>query len=461
MNFNPRTDEAYQLLHDGILALSRMEQQGIRVDVDYIESKKAHLTRKIERLENQFKDSDFFKHWQKSVKGEINFYSNPQLSNYLYKIKKVKVFKETMSGQGSTDKETLTQLNIPELDDLLKIRNLKKLRDTYLESYLREQVNGYIHPFFNLHLVVTYRSSSSNPNLQNVPKRDEESMQICRGAIYPRPEHQLLEVDFKSIEVSINACYNKDSTLIKYVSNPKSDMHADMAKEIFALDEFQADSHYVLRQAAKNGFVFPEFYGDYYGNCAENMACGWGKLPQRRWKEGEGIELAGSYLSNHLISKGITSFNKFTNHVKKIEEDFWGNRFPEYAAWKERWWSIYKKYGYIDLLTGFRCQGVMSKNEVINTPAQGTAFHCLLWCIIEIDKIMLKERWDTKIISQVHDSVIFDVNPGELDHVVKVVRKICCEELRKAWKWIIVPLDVEMELSPVDKSWVEKEKINA
>jgi len=824
MNLNPRTEEAYQLFHNGILALSRAESQGIRVDVEYIQNKRAHLTRKIERLERQFGETAFYKKWADTQKGIVNIHSHTQLSNYLYKIKRVRVLKETASGQGSTDEDTLKQLNIPELEKLLEIRKLKKVRDTYLDSYLREQVGGVIHPFFNLHLVKSFRSciaqgtkilavrdfikypngipieeirqgdyvycfddylkpsiqkvlwagktgnkkiirihysvkgghgggylditpehkirlidgsyeqaqnlvgdfredwekekklqkirtlscarvkdklnftghlkggkgiqehkliyseligklgasdiihhkngnhldhtpsnlekmtlsshskyhvqstlrsskaiannkiaiqkaknngvyklsarrgkdahnyldlskftcykllaevaghltkvkydfstfkkylqlyhidfnevllrydkhgnyiwkkelkdmipygreymrkklghnyyrlikllnfynlpitkkwanqfgefkpgnhsiikvewlnqyvdvydiktekyhnffaneicvhnSSDSPNLQNVPKRDEETMQMVRGALYPRLNHQLLEIDFKALEVAISCCYNKDSNLIKYIKDPATDMHADMAKQIFMLDRFDKEKHNVLRQAAKNGFVFPEFYGDYFINCAENMACGWGKLSKGRWKKGEGIEFDNIFLSDHLISKGIGSLKQFEKHIEKIEDDFWGNRFEDYARWKDRWWNTYRKYGYFDLLTGFRCSGVMTKNEVINMPVQGSAFHCLLWSFIEMDKFIIKNKLDSKLIGQVHDSMLFDILPDELPLILKKVYEVTTIDLLKVWDWIIVPLAIEAEIAPVNKSWAEKEKID-
>jgi len=822
MNYNPKTKEAYQLFHYGILALTRAELQGFRIDMDYVEKEKLRLTHKIDRLEKNFKDTKFFRHWQHTVKGSVNVNSNIQLSNFIYKIKKIKIEKETASGQGATDDDSLKKMNIPELNDLLEMRKLKKVKDTYLGSFAREQVNGYIHPFFNLHLVQTYRScvakgtkiliardflkypngvpiekiregdfiycfdnnlkptiqkvlwsgktgfrevirvhysmagskrrgyievtpehkirlidgsyeqaqnligdfrrsdesihlakirtlscyrfndtlrftghlkhgigilesrfiysnligplsdkeivhhkneihldhtpsnlkkttlslhsthhvkttlnsskarknniisiqkakkagvykrsalkgeehpnylnlsefscykllaqvsgklvkvnydfntfkkylklyninadniqirydkfgnyiwkskltqlsklgrakvskilghnyykliklytlydlsierrwgnqfgefklgnhnitkiewlhkkvavydievekyhnffandicvhnSSDHPNFQNIPIRDEESMQITRRAIFPRPGHQLLEVDFKAIEVAINACYNKDTTLVKYVTNPKSDMHADMTKQIFKMDNFDKEipEHYVLRQAVKNGFVFPEFYGDYYKNCATNILCNWGKLSQGRFHSGEGIPMPKGTLADHLINVGLPSFKMFEAHLKSIEKDMWENRFPEYAEWKERWWKVYQKYGYIDLLTGFRCSGVMDKNQVINTPGQGTAFHCLLWSLIETDRIMQLQKWDTKIVSQIHDSMILDVKPDELNHVAKTILNITTKRLREHWDWIIVPMFVDMALCPVDASWAEKE----
>ena len=456
MDTSPHSEAAYRLMHHGILAIARAEQQGIRVDMEYLEQRKANLTSKINRLERKFKDTDFYRHWEHSRGGRVNINSNAQLAHFLYKTKKLEVEKETESGQGSTDEETLRQLNIPELDILLDMRKLKKVRDTYLEAFSREQVKGYIHPFFNLHLVRTFRSSSDHPNFQNIPKRDEESMQIVRKALYPRPGHQLMEVDYSQLEVRIAACYNHDQQLIYDIT--QGDMHRDMAVQIFMLDSFDKSNpaHKVLRQAAKNGFVFPEFYGDYYKNCATYMACNWGKLPPTKWKPGQGIEIDGAHLSDHFIEKGIKSLDAFINHVKKIESDFWGVRFADYAAWKDRWWKTYQKYGYIDMYTGFRCHGVMGKNDCINYPVQGAAFHCLLWAFTEIDRISQEENWRTRLVGQIHDSMILDVHPDELEYVVKVVHRVTCEDLPAHWPWIIVPLEVEIELCPVDGSWAEK-----
>jgi DNA polymerase-1 len=461
MFLNPNTDQAYQLLHKGTLALTRAEQQGIRIDMEYCEVKKKQLTRKIEKLETSFKESNFYKHWRHSIGGKTpNINSGDQLGYYLYTVKKLKPTTTTKSGKGSTDEEALEQLNIPELNDYLKIKKLKKLRDTYLDAFIREQVNGFIHPFFNLHTVITYRSSSDRPNFQNIPKRDKESMLTVRKALFPRAGNQLLESDFSGIEVCVAACYHKDPTMLKYIFDPTTDMHGDMAKQIFIIDKFDKSipEYKHLRQAAKNSFVFPQFYGDYYRNCAIGLAGKWGKLPEGKWKAGQGVPMPdGSFLADHLISKDIKSLDDFIEHLKIIEQDFWGNRFKHYARWKERWWKDYQNKGYIDMYTGFRCIGLMNKKNCINYPVQGSAFHCLLWSFIRLDEIMRKEKWQTKIIGQIHDSILFDVFPEELDHVAKTIHRVTHEELPKAFTWINVPMEVEMDLCGIDKSWAELE----
>ena len=457
------TKEAYELLHKGTLVFGRADAMGIRIDVEYCKRKKAHLTRKIDRLEKQLSDSELFKEWRKAYGTSININSGTQLAHLLYDIRGVTPPKLTSSEkQGATDEETLSQLEVPEIQDLLKIKQLKKIRDTYLESFVREQVEGYVHPFSNLHTVVTYRSSMDHPNPQNIPVRDKEAMKICRRAIFPRPGHQLVELDYSRIEVKVATCYHKDPNMIAEMKDPSLDMHLDMAKELFLLQSINKKDpvHKTLRNAAKNGFVFPQFYGDYYVHCADRLACQWGGLPKKKWRKGEGLKMPSGYLSDHLIMNGIRSYTEFEEHVRKVEERFWNVRFPVYRDWKEEWWKLYQKTGHLDMLTGFRCGGVMRKNEVVNRPIQGSAFHCLLWSFIEIDELSLKEDWDSRLIGQIHDAILLDVLPKEFDYILETAQRIMCEALPKAWPWIIVPLEVEADVCGVDQPWSTKEAYN-
>jgi DNA polymerase-1 len=456
--------DGYKLLHQGTLAFARAERQGIRVDVKRAKKQKKKLTKKIIKLTKEIKDSKFYKDWENSAKPKkVNMNSNPQLAKYLYNVLELHPIKLTTSGMGGTSEEALQALNIPELNKMLRIRKLKKLRDTYLDAYIREAINGYIHPSLNLHLVRTYRSSSDSPNMQNVPVRDEEAKKIIRKLIYPRLGHQLMEIDYGKLEVCIAACYHKDPTMIRYIKDSKADMHRDMAQQIFFINDWDNNfkAHKTLRSGAKNGFVFPQFYGDYYVNNAMSL-CKWGNLSQKGiWKPDTGLILPGDTpLAAHLKNNGISSSKDFQEHLRRIEKHFWEVRFPVYNDWKEKWYKAYQKKGYFDTLTGFRCGGVMSKHDTINYPVQGSAFHCLLWSFIELDRIMRRDKWDTRLIGQVHDSIIFDVLPEELKHVIEVVKRVTCIDLRKMWDWIIVPLTIEAEVCEVDQPWYYKKEIN-
>jgi DNA polymerase I len=453
--------DAYKLMHDGALALSMMEREGLHVDVRYLKREIRKSKNRIKQLEEEFRDSKFFLDWQKTVRGKINVNSGPQLGKFLYEIKGYEPRKFTPSGKGSTDEEALSLLNIKELDMLLDMKKEKKASD-YLKAILREQVDGIVHPFFHLHLARTFRSSSDRPNWQNIPVRNKEVMKLVRSSIIPSPGHQLLELDYGQLEVRIATCYHKDPTMMHEIETGH-DFHKDLAIEIFKLDEFDKSisGHDTLRKAAKNGFVFPQFYGDYYKNNAESLATQWCHLPMRgKWKEGEGIEIGSfvpEYLTTHLIKKGIRSYSAFEKHLREIEDKFWRIRYPIYKKWKETWWRKYQKKGRFESLTGFTYKGLFKKNDVINYPVQGSAFHVTLLAIIEAHKAKARQRWKTKIVSETHDSILLDVPPNELEEVIKIMKCIMENDVRQIWDWIIVPLEIEADLGGIDKSWAEKQ----
>ncbi len=454
MKTQATTKDAYQLMHDGIQALARAERQGIRIDVEYCNRMKAYLTRKINYYQKKLENTNFYRRWLHIYRNRINIYSDDQLSNVLYKHMELVPDKKTESGKGSTDEETLKRLGIPELQYIIRLRKLSKIRDTYLEQFIREtNDDGYMRPSFNLHTVRTYRSSSSNPNFQNIPKRDKEAMEICRRAILPRPGHMLVEADFAALEVAIGAAYHKDPVMLAYLRNPDSDMHLDMARQIFKCPDLPKQS--ILRKAAKNAFVFPQFYGDYYGNNAKGL-CEWTELPLGKWKDTDGIDIVeGVPLGKHMRAQGIKSYDQFVEHMKWVEDDFWNNRFKVYNAWKQKWISLYRKRGYLQMYTGFICSGVMRKNEIVNYPIQGTAFHCLLSTLIHLDRIMQERDWDSKIVGQIHDSIVMDAVPEELDEIEQTLNHIVKEVLPEQWPWIIVPLEIETTVYPIDGPWIE------
>ena len=108
-----------------------------------------------------------------------------------------------------------------------------------------------------------------------------------------------------------------------------------------------------------------------------------------------------------------------------------------------------------DNFTGFRFSGVMRKNDVTNYPIQSAAFHILLYTFIILDKEMQERDLKTRLIGQIHDSLILDIVPNELKKVVSIMKRIV-EDLPKHFEWICVPMNVEMEICEVDEPWNEK-----
>ena len=274
-------------------------------------------------------------------------------------------------------------------------------------------------------------------------------MRMIRRAIIPRLGNQLLELDYKGVEVFSACCYHKDPNMIKYLTNPDMDMHRDMAIQCYMLGKNQWTKK--SRYSAKNGFVFPEFYGDWWKTCARAM---WDNIAQLKLTTKNGIDLY-----THLANKGIHSLEDFEHHIEKVEDDFWNRRFQKYAEWKDDWYDEYEEKGFIDSLTGFRFQGFMSRNEVINYPPQGTAFHCLLWCLIQLQRIAEEEGWKSLIIGQIHDAIVIDTYPEERDHILRTAQRVMCEDIRKHWKWLILPLEIEADISPIDQPWSTMESV--
>lgn len=312
---------------------------------------------------------------------------------------------------------------------------------------MEETVNGYIHPSFNLHTVKTFRSSSDRPNFQNMPIRDKEMGKIIRQAFIPRKDYLFGGFDYVGIEVRIAACYHKDPTMLKYIEDPTKDMHRDMAMQCYMLEENDVSKD--ARYCAKNKFVFPQFYGSWYEPCAYSL---WNAISEMNL-----ATLSGIPLQEHLRNNGIKDGETFQGHIKLVEDKFWNETFTGYRDWKKEWLKEYDKKGYFDTLTGFRCQGAMKRNDIINYPVQGVAFHCLLWALIKINKWLKKNKMKSMIVGQIHDEITMDIYKKEFDEVLKKVKKIMCKDIRKEWPWIITPLDIEGEFS--DTNWYEKKEV--
>ena len=450
--------DAVNLMVQGALALSEVESNGICVDVPYMEQqindKETGLDARIRRIHDKLKDMEEVRLWQKTFGRDFNLDSNDQLAEVLFKHLGHKPLRFTDSGKPSVDEEALEMLDIGMVQGLMKMRKLQRTRNTYLTGILRETVDGFIHPIFKLHTVRTYRGSCSNPNFQNQPIRDPLMGAIIRKGFRCRPGHRLLEFDFKGLEVCIGTCYHKDGNMIEYICDESKDMHRDMASECYCLPLSEVSK--TIRYCGKNMFVFPQFYGDYYVRCAESL---WAAVEKMKL-----TTVSGKPLRTHMNEQGWKTLASFTKHIQKVEKDFWGTRFRDYDEWKSEHFDQYLRRGFFDLLTGFRCSGVMSFNDVSNYPVQGAAFHCLLWTLIQTQKwlSLSKGPWEESrscIIGQIHDSMIIDAHHEEVPEIITYVNHVVEKELPAAWPWIIIPLKVEVKQSEVDGNWWEMKEV--
>ena len=462
--------DAYHLMHEGTLALSRAEQNGLRIDVEYLSKQAGKQQARIDALAkglDQYPETAEWRQWCRLTRKKFNPMSADQLATVLFDVLQKQPINHTDSGAPSADDETLKAMKMPLCADILSMRKLDKVVGTYIGGILREQTNGWLHPSFGLTQVRTFRGQSEDPNFQNIPVRDPEQGTVIRKSIYPRLGHRLGEDDFKGSEVCVAACYTRDPKLIEYVTNPKLDMHRDMGGEVFILDTIKNATWWTdkkggkpVRQATKGDFVFASFYGSY-----------WFQTALALWRDIEEYKLTapgGVPMKEHLADQGIKELGRvdektgkptrgsFFAHVRDVEDRFWGQRFKVYAQWRKDVVTDYYKRGYMDSLTGFRYSGPMSRNGISNYMIQGSSFHCLLWCFIQEDRWLRKNKMDTRLVGQIHDSKLKDYHPDEVSTIVKESQRLVLEDLRQHWPWIVVPMVVEFEISGVDESWNEK-----
>jgi len=455
----PITNKAYRLLHDGCVALSQVEANGIRIDVDYLKKAIDNTGIRITELSNNLKKYKIYKIWRKTYGVKTNLGSREQLGKVLFDVMKYPCLSRTKTGRPTANEINLKSTGLKFVNNYLRIEKLKKARSTYLRNILRETVDGFLHPNFPLNLVQSYRGSSDHPNFQNIPIKDPEIRELVRRAFIARENHQIVEIDFKGAEICAAACYHKDPRMIKYIENQKLDMHRDMAAEIYMLKKSQV-THW-MRDAGKNRFVFAEFYGDWYKSRAPDL-----------WKAIEefNLQIDGISLYKHLESNGIVELGAcdpdrepkdgtFEKHIQDIEYDFWNKRFRVYNQWKKDWWRAYQDNGYFEMLTGFEVAGSLDRKQVINYPIQGTAFHWLLWSLIRIQKLLRKYKMKSLVVGQIHDSIVGDIYRREQKDYFDIVKQVIYEDLRKHWNWIIVPLRVEASVAPVSGSWYKKKEV--
>lgn len=469
------TADAYRLFHECQLALSEVESAGVRIDTDYLDRATAEASEGIREAEAAvLADPVYRRHWHRRYGDRANIRSPEQLAAVVFGDLGYPSKGKTAKGKrDAADQSAFDGIDLPVVKNYFKAAKLRKGRDTYLAGIRREMVrhadgDWYVHPSYNLNTVQSFRSSCDSPNFQNNPVRSPEIAELTRRCYVPRRGHQLLELDYGQIEVKISECYHLDPVMLKYITDPTTDMHRDMAAQIFMLRPDQVEKP--ARDVAKNQFVFPEFYGSYYAQCAPDI---WQSIDRRGLTvKGETMAAADGKLvpltvREHLRRNGIAELGAcdpdqrpvrgtFEYHLKEIEEDFWGRRFAVYARWKRDWVAAYHRDGGCQFLSGFVMTGPHAKNDITNYAIQGTSFHCLAWSLPVIVRRLRRYKMRTRVIGEVHDCINFDAHPRERDDVIDLSVRVMTEEIKRWAPWLNVQLTVEPEACPIDGSWFEK-----
>lgn len=444
----PASPQAYALMHEGSLALSRMESIGMPVCAERLDTAIADIGNRIKGMEAELRSMPEYEEQRKRYGAKTKLGSREQLADILYNVMGHPggvINPET--GKLSLDDEDLREINTPYTKLFQRTQKLEKLRGTYLAPFKRELCNGRVHAFFNLHKVTTYRSSSDSPNLQNIPIRDPDIGKVIRGIIKPSdPNNVIVEIDYSTLEVVIGACLHRDPSMMEYLTTG-FDFHRATAQDCFFLGE---DVPKPLRQMAKVT-NFSLIYGDYYAAIAKKL-----------WKSAESATYNDVPVHEYLKTKNIRSLgtehnmspDTFTYHMKGVCDRFWSQRFPVFAKWRNDTWEGYLRNGCLYTKTGFRIHGVYKRNEILNVETQGCAFHCLLKSVIEITKEILKRRMGTRLICQIHDSILAEVPRQEVDDYIEMANAIMTHKLAAQWPWIVLPLSTEAEVG--EDSWASK-----
>jgi len=396
-----------------INVLAQMEFEGVKIDGDF-------LNNYSKDLEKMIMDEERVIYQMAGVK--FNIASPKQVGEVLFDKMKIPYrWRKTSSGQYSTDVEKLNELAFENeiVDKILSFRKYSKLKSTYVDA-LPLMINpktGRVHSNFNQARAATGRLSSENPNLQNIPIKDEAGREI-RKAFIPRDEdHILLAADYSQIELRLIAEISKDDFMLE-AFNAGRDFHKATAAKVYNVD-FDAVTPEQRRNAKTVNFSI------IYGAGATNLS------RQLGIKRTEAKDLIDNYFKQF---QGLQAYMNDT---------------VEYA----------RENGYVKTLVGRKriLRDINSRNGLarsnaermaINTPIQGSAADMIKLAMIKIHQVLKDGNYKSKMIMQVHDELVFDVYKPELEDIKALV----IEHMKNALPELSVPIVVE---AGIGQNWLE------
>jgi len=394
-----------------IPVLMGMEMKGVRVDVERLQELSNVFAHQLVNLETEIYE----------LAGEtFNINSSQQLGAVLFEKLKLPTQKKTRKKTGySTDVEVLTTLSeqheLPAL--VLRHRSLAKLKSTYADALI-DLVNpdtGRIHTSYNQTVAATGRLSSSDPNLQNIPIRTEEGMEI-RRAFVPRQGWFMLSADYSQIELRILAHYSDDPILIKAFQD-EEDIHTRTATEVFNL---------------LPGFVTPDLRRQAK---AINFGIVYGMSPFGLSKQlGISQKMAKTYIDHYFERyPGVQAFL---------------NRTIQDAHRNGRTSTLMGRIRLLpDISSPNRNIRQFAERTAINTPIQGSAADLIKLAMIQVDEALRDRGLKSAMLLTVHDELVFEVPPEELEEV----RSLVCDVMEGIWE-LRVPLKVNVAIG---QNWAE------
>ncbi|MFA6807285.1 MAG: DNA polymerase I, partial [Bacteroidales bacterium] len=395
-------------------ALVSMEREGVRIDIDQLNTFSQELENEKKKLEEEiFLLSE----------EEFNISSPKQLSEILFQKLKIaeKTKKSSITKQLSTSEEVLSKLvdKHPIVSKVLEFRSLAKLKGTYVDALplLVNPITGRIHTSYNQTTTATGRLSSLAPNLQNIPIRTLLGRKI-RKAFVPRDENYvLMACDYSQIELRIIASMSQDEHMIEAFNN-KIDIHQATAAKIYKVKLEEVSKE--MRQIAKS-----VNFGIIYGISA------YGLSQQLNLSVKESQQLIDQYFAEYPQIK-----NFIDNQIKEAQK----NNYVETMLKRRRY--LYEINSRNNNLKNF------AQRNAVNMPIQGSSADMIKKAMIEINTRLKAEGFKTKMILQVHDELVFDVYKPEIDRVRDIVEK----EMKEALPLNNVPIEVD---SNIGQNWLE------
>jgi DNA polymerase-1 len=408
--FAPQLNEnrLEKLFHDIevplVHVLSNMEREGVKIDAKVLNDYSAELEKDIIKIDAEI---------QALAGTPFNISSPKQVGEILFEyLKIIDKPKKTKTGQYSTGEDVLSKLTDkhPIVSKILEYREVVKLKNTYVDTLplLVNAKTGRVHTSYNQVVAVTGRLSSDNPNLQNIPVRTERGRYIRKAFIARDEDHILLSADYSQIELRIVASISKDPNMCEAFRLGK-DIHTATAAKVYGIDESEVTKE--MRYKAKS-VNFGIIYGQGAFGLAENIGV----------SRTEAKQLIDNYFREYA------SIKKYMDDTINFARD---TGYVQTLLGRKRWLR--------DITSSNAVVRGFAERNAINAPIQGSAADMIKVAMVDIQKEFKKQNFKSKMILQVHDELIFDVDKSELEIIKPII-----ETRMKNAMILDVPLEVGM-----------------
>ncbi len=370
-----------------IEVLADIEMAGVRIDTAALNEYAVELNRKLAELEAEVREE--------AGEPTLNINSTRQLGEVLFsKMRIAEKPKMTRTKQFCTDEEYLQSFarKYRIVDKILEYRGVKKLLSTYVEALpqLVNRTTGRIHTSFNQAVTATGRLSSTNPNLQNIPVRDELGRRIREAFIPSDDDHLLLSADYSQVELRLMAHLSEDESLIAAFEHGE-DIHAATAARLFGkrLDEV---THEERRRAKTANFGI--IYGISPFGLSQRL-----EIPRKEARE--------------IIDGYFVSYPKVHTYMERVAEQA---RTDGYVA------TIFGRRRYLnDIKSQNAVARGLAERNAVNAPIQGSAADIMKIAMIAVHRRFAEEGIRSRVILQVHDELVVDMLRSEQEQVVRIV----------------------------------------